>query len=371
MNKYYANIEGNNEGPFVLDELKEMAKNCRIFPSTYVLLEGTQSWIAASEVQGLFPEQPQLPPLPSPAQPGSPQWSAEDTARLARQGADAAKQGAQMAIAYGATITDKSTGFWGGVITFIKRVLNEDTVSAAIVAISRAGIYAMVLAALSIVGAAVVGAIKFSEYQFLLVALLLVLSLSLVQYFATRFMGSGEKVISATPTHLGSDALPEALALVVFLLSLASLGFGISNTISTEAIWPLMVGAAIFLSGMLVVGISLNPSMLNIAVGQASSAGEEAIGLISFVYKSWLRAIPAIFGVLTTLGSLLLVWAFLKLLVGENLEGLAFVTSGIVMVFVGGLFPVLGLLIFLWIYLLIDVISAILSLPGKLDKLRK
>ena len=122
---------------------------------------------------------------------------------------------------------------------------------------------------------------------------------------------------------------------------------------------------------MLVVGISLNPSMLNIAVGQASSAGEEAIGLISFVYKSWLRAIPAIFGVLTILGSLLLVWVFLKLLVGENLEGLAFVTSGIIMVFVGGLFPVLGLLIFLWVYLLIDVISAVLSLPSKLDNLRK
>jgi hypothetical protein len=366
MNKYYVNIEGTNEGPFSWDELTEMAKNRRIFPTTYVLLEGAQSWITAEEIHGLFPEQAQLPPLPS-----APQWNAEDTARLARQGAEAAKQGAQMAMAYGATITDKSMGFWGGVIAFIKRILHEGAVSAAIAAISRAGIYAMVLAAVSIVGAAVVGAIKFSEYQYLLFALFLVLSLSLIQYFATRFMDSGEKVISATPTRLGSDALPEALALVVFLLSLASLGLGVSSTIRTEAIWPLMTGAAIFLSGMLVVGISLNPSMLNIAVGQASSAGEEAIGLISFVYKSWLRAIPAIFGVLTVLGSLQLVWAFLKILVGENLAGLALVASGTAMVFVGGLFPVLGLLVFLWVYLLIDVISAVLSLPSKLDKLRK
>jgi hypothetical protein len=40
------------------------------------------------------------------------------------------------------------------------------------------------------------------------------------------------------------------------------------------------------------------------------------------------------------------------------------------MVFVGGLFPVIGLLVFLFSYLTIDVIASILSLPSKLDALK-
>ena len=369
MFKFYANINGTNEGPFTLEELKELASKKKITPSTYVIIEGTEDWLAAKDVEGLFPAGPKLPNLPPPP-PGDAPLSSEDAARIARQGAAAAKQGAQMAMAYSASITDKSTGFWGGVIAFIKKILNEAIVTSIISKLSQVGIYAMVLAALGIIAIAILSAVKNSEFIHIVIGLFAVFALSLTQYFASKFMDSGVRVISATPTRMGSDALIEAIALITFLLSVGALVFGVIVTLQSETIYPVMIGTALFLSGMLVVGISLNPNMLNINIGETSSAGEEAIGIISFGYKSWLRAIPAVFGILSILGSLQIVWAFIKLVVGDMLTGYAVAASGSIMVFAGGLYPVLGLLIFLYSYLLIDVISAILSLPSKLDSTR-
>lgn len=373
METYYANIDGNNEGPYTLEELRDLVANKRITSQTYVIPLGSEKWVTAREVEGIFPAGPKLPNLPPPPPAASAEapLTAEDAARIARQGAAAAKQGAQIAVAYGATITSKSTGFWGGVIAFIKKILNEAIVRSIVSNLSAAGIYAMVLAALGILAIGILSAIKESDFSHIIIGLFLVFALSLTQYFAGRFMDSGERVISATPTRMGSDALIEAIALITFLIALGFLAGGIISTIQMDAIWPAMVGIALFLSGMLIVGISLNPAMLNINIGDSSSAGQEAIGIISFGYKSWLRAIPAVFGILSILGSIQIVWAFVKMVVGDMLAGGAIGASGTVMVFIGGLYPVIGLLIFLFSYLTIDVISSILSLPGKLDALRK
>ena len=49
MLKYYANINGTNEGPYTLDELKDLVASNKISPKTYVLLEGTDKWIKRNE----------------------------------------------------------------------------------------------------------------------------------------------------------------------------------------------------------------------------------------------------------------------------------------------------------------------------------
>ena len=369
MNNYFININDSNEGPFSFDELKELVANKKISRKTYVLIDGTDNWIHADEIKNLFPARnssEKLPPLPPQDSP----LTSADAARLARQGATAAKQGAQMAVAYSASITSKSTGFWGFVTSFIRQVLSEDIMIGIISKLSQAGIYAMVLAALGMLSVGVIGSVKMSNYALLVGSIFMVFALSLAQYFASRFMDSGVRVISNTPTRMGSDALIEAIALITFILSLGALLGGILLTLQNESLSFVISGIAIFFSGVLVTGISLNPKMLNINVGETASAGEEAIGIISFGYKSWLRAIPAIFGILSILGALQLVWSVIKLAVGDDFTGMAVFASGSAMVFIGGLFPVIGLLIFLFSYLTIDIISSILSLPSKLDEIK-
>ena len=102
------------------------------------------------------------------------------------------------------------------------------------------------------------------NYGLLIGAIFMVIALSLTQYFASRFMDSGVRVISSTPTRMGSDALIEAIALITFVLSLAALLGGVLLMLQMETFGFLASGVAIFLSGVLVTGISLNPKMLNI-----------------------------------------------------------------------------------------------------------
>ena len=68
MLKFYANINGTNEGPYTLDELKDLVASNKISPKTYVLLEGTDKCFLPRQVEGLFPSNgamPNLPPLVS------------------------------------------------------------------------------------------------------------------------------------------------------------------------------------------------------------------------------------------------------------------------------------------------------------------
>ena len=54
MFKFYANINGTNEGPFTLEELKELASKKKITPKTFVIIEGTEEWLPAKDVEGIF-----------------------------------------------------------------------------------------------------------------------------------------------------------------------------------------------------------------------------------------------------------------------------------------------------------------------------
>ena len=245
MNNYFANINGSNEGPYTLDELKDLVTVNKISTKTYVLLEGTDKWIVAREVEGLFPSigvLPKLPALPH----GEPSMTSEDAARMARQGAVAAKQGAQMAVAYGVSITSKSTGFWGAVTAGIRSILNEHLMANLIAKLAQVGIYAMVLGALGILGVGILGSMKLSDYWLLVGTIFMVVALSLTQYFASRFIDSGVRVIAITPTRMGSDALIEAIALITFILSLAALLGGVILMLKMEVFGFLASGIGIF-----------------------------------------------------------------------------------------------------------------------------
>jgi hypothetical protein len=55
MLKFFANINGTNEGPFTLEELKDLSSKKKITPKTIVTIEGTEEWVAAKAIEGLFP----------------------------------------------------------------------------------------------------------------------------------------------------------------------------------------------------------------------------------------------------------------------------------------------------------------------------
>lgn len=121
----------------------------------------------------------------------------------------------------------------------------------------------------------------------------------------------------------------------------------------------------LFLAAMCVLGmcftlswICLNPAFLNIGIGSRTSVGEEAIGVASFVIFLWVRSIPvqfAVGGVLGTVGIWLSIWDLIKGSV-VAFPSAILGTGAISLLFSSVAAPVAGYLLFLVLYLFVDLI---------------
>jgi hypothetical protein len=368
---YHINLNGETKGPYTLEELKQMVAEATLGPSTYAILEGSEKWITAGEILGLFEKTATgqgFPPLPTGGEhtriSHSPPISADDVAKHVRHGA-------QKAFEYGVNLTSQSTGFWGAVIRTSRAVLSESRMRSALDVLSRFGVYAMAVAAIGVLVSSVFLSFKsnsssdfgFPPIYLLGIGIFVIGAISLVQYLASRFMNTGETVIQATPTRLGSEALTEAVALLNIVLSSLFAALDVILVLKTDEASLLVSGAATFFSGALSAGIALNPGMLNMALNKDCSAGESALGVISFSFKSALMSVPAVFGVMSLSGTLLVLWGTMKVMVGEATSGLFPLGMGVGMVILAGLIPIFGLLIFLFAHLGVDLCSSVLRTP--------
>src|SRR5690606_13089802 len=141
-----------------------------------------------------------------------------------------------------------------------------------------------------------------------------------------------------------------------------------------------------FLSGLLfavfwtfVGGLCLHPRLLNVAIGEGT-AGEEAIGLLTFSMKAGLKLVPLFFFLIALLGCFVILASFTDngAQYAGLVRGIPGVGFGMPAGFAGAatvifacLIPMLGYLLFLIAYLIFDLIRAILSVPAKLDALRR
>jgi hypothetical protein len=114
------------------------------------------------------------------------------------------------------------------------------------------------------------------------------------------------------------------------------------------------------------VWLCLNPSLLNINILPASTAGEEAIGVLTFVMKTLLRLVPIAFGVGVIVGDFQILAAIIRLL--RNAEfSIIGASSSAWLVLGSAALPLIGYVLFVLNYLVLDVVRAILAIPAKLD----
>jgi hypothetical protein len=129
--------------------------------------------------------------------------------------------------------------------------------------------------------------------------------------------------------------------------------------------------------------IALHPAEVNVNLESGASAGEEAISVFSFFSKVWLKLVPLFFCLFVVLGALAVAFSLSDrgaataadmlstIPMPPGMSGLAGGAVGLAVLLYGCLLPFLIYLGFLLSYLLIDLLRAILSVPGKLDALRK
>jgi hypothetical protein len=117
--------------------------------------------------------------------------------------------------------------------------------------------------------------------------------------------------------------------------------------------------------------LAFNPKEVTIKIVKSNSAGQEAIGIITFFIKAFMKLIPIFFGVLVVVWTIMLFIAFIGLF--GSAPGNAWMRGNwyAVQILNAVLLPFIAYIIFVLLYLCIDVIKAILSVPEKLDKLAK
>jgi hypothetical protein len=192
---------------------------------------------------------------------------------------------------------------------------------------------------------------------------------AVLQYTASRFTTSLDRLNKSTPSAISSTAILDCFALLSMIGGLTFLIWMAVLVIQTGVVTPILTGLVVFIVCEYLACVALNPESLAIKVESDARAGEEALGIVSFFLKSCLHLVPVAFGAGVVWGTATLVYAC-YLLFGDDVAsaaGLATETTFWTLVYAG--LPFLAYVLFLLLYLQIDLIRALLSIPGKLDKM--
>jgi hypothetical protein len=246
----------------------------------------------------------------------------------------------------------------------------------------RVGHYAVLGGAAATVIYGLIVAIKMEAFQLLLTAVIYVGVIAVAQFAAMRFLDAATKIIAGTPSRVSSPAFFECVGLLVIILGIGMLFSGFGAAIYMRSIAPLvpaLVGVLLIFSYATVM---LHPTVVNVQVGEGS-AGEEAIGILTTLMKANLLLAPLVFFLLSALGALIVIAGFFgdrfAASFGQFLQalplpmgyGMPFGFVGATLIIAACLVPIAVYFVFLLQYLFLDVIRAILAVPGKLDALRR
>jgi len=245
----------------------------------------------------------------------------------------------------------------------------------------RIGHYAVLVGAAATVIYGLIMAIKAEYFTYLITGLVFVGVIAVAQFAAGRFLGAADKIIATTPSRVSSTAFFECVGLIVIILGIGLLIGGFRTAIYARHFAPLivaLVGALLIFS---YAAVMLHPKVVNVEVGEGS-AGEEAIGILTTLMKANLLLAPLVFFLLSALGALIVFAAFFgdkfAASFAQILQALPIPMYGGTFGFMGSslviaacLVPIAVYFSFLLQYLFLDVIRAILAVPGKLDALRK
>ena len=194
-----------------------------------------------------------------------------------------------------------------------------------------------------------------------------VLACIVAHYTAVKFLPNLDNIIKSTPTKLTSRAFTDSFALIAGIGGVASLIAGAYFAISAENVELFVYGVFAFIFCEYLMSLSLNPETLGIEITDKTTAGEEFIGILSFIMKGFLRLIPVMFGSGIILG---IVRTF-DIWLGdvEYINQLVAQVMAVGRISAAAFLPVTGYLAFLLYYFSIDIVASIIAIPQKLDNL--
>lgn len=401
---YYA--RGDDQvGPVPSAELRQLAAAGGLQPDDLVWREGMEQWVAARNLKGLFEPAAAEPAETLPKAPGS----LAEGAQAPRSSADTAA--ARPAVPGRAALNRPRRRAAGHLFDIMLEAIRAQCTAEFVDSTTKifvtGGHYCLYVAMLASFSVALILGIKTGLLQPVLLGALGLLILAVLQYAAMRFCAALERLNRTTGGNTCSTAFLDCFALLNMAVGLAVLlGLAI---LAVQTVLPkqsgafslILLGMVVFIVCQYVAFISLNPKTLGIRVVPEARAGEEAVGVLSFLLKAMLRLVPVAFGAGVVYGTLGLFYAcFLvfvppeapdqvKPLLGpEKLPSLqpaadaasaptapvAWAAQGTAIeamqwIIAFAALPFLTYVVFLLLYLSVDLIRAVLSIPGRLDAL--
>jgi len=219
----------------------------------------------------------------------------------------------------------------------------------------------------------IIAAIRLNSFGIFATAFAYALGFFILQFVAVKFANAGDKLISNNRTSLASSAFPDSIGLLTMIGGALIFLYYTYLAIKVGVFAPFIQGLAAFIFFELVALLSLNPGSITVEIGEDTSAGQEAIGIVTFFLKIFMKLIPVIFGLGIIIGTILMFihsFGLFKEGFGRSFAWMR-VESDMVSIAGAALFPLIGYIIFVFVFLTIDVVRAILSIPKKLDKLAK
>lgn len=257
------------------------------------------------------------------------------------------------------------------VVEFFRGLLNKNILAFCIRWLTWIGHLGILAAAALGFLFAIIYAIRTNSFTGFLYGIGWVILIFVIQYTAKRFLPAGDGLIKNNPTQLGSKAFLDCYGFLVLIGGIIVLIMSIISAVRAGSIQPFLWGLGVFLFLEFLALVSFNPDEITIKIVEDNSAGQEAIGIVTFFIKSFMKLVPIFFGIFIVIGVIKL---FIDLigLFGSNVGGAWFSgnesAEGILY---AALLPFLAYVFFAFAYLVIDIIKAILSIPEKLDKLGK
>lgn len=270
-----------------------------------------------------------------------------------------------------------------GILCAARGILSVGFLNGSLALATTLGHIAVLLGAAAGLGYVVYVAIRRSSPLDIGGGLLFIAGLLCAQFAARRFFHANQSLLVAS--RITSPALLDCLALLA-MFGTASLLLGTITVCISLGLWqpllPTLLTSALW---MYFAAVALHPEVVEVTIGP-NGAGEEVVGIIAFVMKMLLKLLPLFFFAWSVLGSLVIVLSFFDLgeyvmnVAGRNLlplprgfripsDALGF--QGIGVVLTACLMVPLAHLMFLAVSLPLDLWRALLSVPTRLDALRK
>lgn len=211
---------------------------------------------------------------------------------------------------------------------------------------------------------AVVLAIKTDSLQIFLASFAWVFTLIICYYIGGKLQNACQKTLESNPSSIGNQEYLDVVTVLNLIGAAASLLAGIYFAVKFSHLEAFVIGFGIALLLTYSAWLTLQPALLTTYVQESSSAGLDAIAILVLANKIYLRSNKIIFGLLTAIGTVLLVQALFnsfgepyEILMG-GFQGLL----GFILVIAGLTAPFACYILFVFSYMLLDVMRSILGL---------